>query len=110
MYKQTLHITWVIGLILGIILEGLQFLVSNFIGTNFRVIDINDVIFNCTGVILGWCCYTILKMVYLKIMDVLHIEKNAFLDFCFDRKACEDYVKMDSNLSVTDNRLQKHKK
>lgn len=93
LYKKTLHITWIIGLIFGIVLEGLQFLVSKFIGANFRVIDINDVIFNCIGVILGWCCYTIFRRIYLKMVDVLHIEKNAFFDFCFDRKACEDYVK-----------------
>lgn len=83
MYKQALHITIIIGLSLGIVLEGLQFLVSKGIGVNFRVIDINDVIFNCIGVILGWFFYVMLRKVYLKNVNGLHIKKSSFLHFCF---------------------------
>lgn len=49
----------------GVVIESSQLLVSLLIGIPYRVIDVNDVIFNAVGVILGYLIFRLFALVYL---------------------------------------------
>jgi len=54
-----------VGILAGLILEGLQLmqlLVNTF---TFRVIDVNDVLFNFCGVLVGYFCFKIMRSIIL---------------------------------------------
>ena len=56
-----------VGILAGLILEGLQLmqlLVNTF---TFRVIDVNDVLFNFSGVLIGFFCFKIMRTIILLI-------------------------------------------
>lgn len=74
------------GVLFGIIVEGIQFIVGRFIGFNMRVIDINDIIFNFIGVYIGFISYRICRNIFVKIMKVYSIESNEFFECCLFNK------------------------
>ncbi len=58
------------ALLTGLALEGIQLVVILIIGTLYHTVDINDVILNGLGVILGYC-------VFLALHKILHkFKKN----------------------------------
>lgn len=54
------------AILTGLTLEGIQLLVKLGLGTFYHTVDINDVILNALGVIIGYCIFLILKMVFHK--------------------------------------------
>jgi len=65
--KTSLKQIALIGVCTGIMIEALQLaqlLVNTF---TFRVIDINDVFFNCVGVLLGFGCYKAMRAIILGV-------------------------------------------
>lgn len=55
-----------LALLTGLTLEGIQLLVKLGLGTFYHTVDINDVILNALGVIIGYCIYLTLKKVFHK--------------------------------------------
>lgn len=47
------------ALLTGLTLEGIQLLVKLVLGTFYHTVDINDVILNAFGVIVGYCIFFI---------------------------------------------------
>jgi glycopeptide antibiotics resistance protein len=50
----------------GLTLEGIQLLVKLVLGTFYHTVDINDVILNTLGVIIGYCIFLILQRIFHK--------------------------------------------
>jgi len=50
---------WVLGI--GVVFEGVQILVILITGVFYHTVDINDVIFNALGVLLGWLVYRMIS-------------------------------------------------
>lgn len=50
---------WVLGI--GVVFEGVQILVILITGVFYHTVDINDVIFNALGVLLGWLVYIMMS-------------------------------------------------
>lgn len=61
------HMVWW-GLGVGSTLEFLQLLISLIFRTSFRVVDINDVILNALGVLLGYAAFRVFGSVYLFVL------------------------------------------
>ena len=51
-----------VGFILSLIIESSQLLVNVFIGYNFRTFDINDLIFNTFGAVIGYLALYVLSL------------------------------------------------
>lgn len=43
-----------LGLGIGVVIEAVQGLLNLLLGYTYRTVDINDIIFNFTGALLGW--------------------------------------------------------
>jgi len=67
------NIFWV-AVAIGIGLEMIQFIVGLVWKSEFRVIDINDAILNCSGVVIGYVLFKVFTFVYLKLIN--HISIN----------------------------------
>lgn len=73
-----------LGFLLGLLLESLQLIGALLSGFTFRYVDINDVIFNFVGVVLGYGIFKIL-MIYLKLYTrESTMPKNPFLQYIHD--------------------------
>ncbi|MGW5983210.1 VanZ family protein [Bacillus mycoides] len=72
------------GIVLGFLLENLQLLSALYAGFTFRYVDINDVIFNCMGVILGYGISKSFTLVYRTFIHKLDIKLNSFLRYIYE--------------------------
>lgn len=57
----------IVGFILSLVVESSQLLVNMLIGYNFRTFDVNDLIFNTIGALIG----------YLKLFGIISLLKNS---------------------------------
>lgn len=64
-------ILWMYGLLLGIFIESMQFILDNSIKRFSRFVDINDVISNTLGVVLGFY----ILLVVINLINVLSRNK-----------------------------------
>jgi len=73
------------GMFTSITLEALQLVTALGAGFTFRVVDINDVIFNTLGVAIGYTlCIGFMRVVRLAL-NKLPIEQNAILRYIYER-------------------------
>lgn len=73
------------GAIFSIILEFLQLAIALIVGFTFRVVDINDVIFNTIGVVVGYALFIGFIHAYRFMLDRWHISQNAILRYIYER-------------------------
>lgn len=60
------------ALLTGLTTEGIQLLVKLVLGTYYHTVDINDVILNALGVIIGYCLFLIhIKLIILRQMKAM---------------------------------------
>ena len=74
------------GILFGAITEIIQAGVEAFVGVNMHRIDMNDVIANFSGVVIGYAGYCLLRILLEKIFQNgnVKIECEKYLsDFCF---------------------------
>ncbi len=69
----------------SIVLEILQLLSSLVAGRTFRVVDINDVIFNTLGVAIGYVLFVGFIRVLRLVLNKLPIKQNALLWYIYER-------------------------
>ena len=62
------------ALLTGLTLEGIQLLVILTIGTLYHTVDINDVILNALGVIIGFCFFLFLQKVHQKSNRIVRVQ------------------------------------
>ena len=72
-----------IGVIFSIILEALQLVVALISGFTFRIVDINDVLFNGIGVAVGYALFVVFVRVIHLALDTWDIKQNAFLQYIY---------------------------
>lgn len=77
------QIFW-LALLVGITTEGLQLLISLAIGYTYRAIDINDVIMNAIGVLVGYLLFRVVAWVYLQIIERLNLHPVGIMAFLHD--------------------------
>ncbi len=56
-----------LGMFFSVLLEGLQLIVALLVGYTFRVVDVNDIIFNTLGVVIGYIIFSIMIRIIKKI-------------------------------------------
>lgn len=78
--KALTWLPWAVGLSL----EGCQLLISIAIGYPYRVVDINDVLFNAAGVIIGYGILKLLMWLFLKIDGHPERQRNSLLEYLYD--------------------------
>lgn len=71
------------GLSFGIAIETLQMIISMMLGFVYRVVDINDVIFNCIGVVLGYLIFVMLSKLLLKLFSKEDFVNNSVLRYVY---------------------------
>lgn len=71
------------GIVFGLIIESLQLIISLLLKYNYRVIDINDVIFNFIGIITGYFIFRIFSFMVIKIIEKFDIKLNKMLNYIY---------------------------
>jgi glycopeptide antibiotics resistance protein len=73
------------GLLFSIVIELLQLITGFMANTTFRVADINDVIFNTAGVVIGYILFIEFMRIYRRIFRNLGISTNPILRYIAER-------------------------
>lgn len=73
----------VLGLLFGVAIEGLQLIISLTIGYTYRYIDINDIVFNFIGTLIGYCIFRFFSIVLIKVVKKFSIELNFILEYIY---------------------------
>lgn len=73
------------GFLTSVTLEILQLFIGLGAGFTFRVVDINDVIFNTTGVVIGYALFVMFIRAIRFGLDKLPIQRNAILEYVYER-------------------------
>lgn len=68
----------------GFIIEGMQLLISLLLGFTYRYIDINDVLLNCLGVIIGYLIFKLFSIIFIKVAKSEYEKLNSYLKYIFD--------------------------
>lgn len=71
------------GFLFTLSIEGCQLLVYLILGAHLRFIDINDVIYNSIGVILGYFLFKIFTIIFMRVLEKFKIEMNFLLAFIY---------------------------
>lgn len=74
-----------VGMLFSIMLELLQLTTALFAGFTFRIVDINDVIFNTIGAAIGYILFVKFVQVCRFALDKWHIKQNAILQYIYER-------------------------
>jgi glycopeptide antibiotics resistance protein len=73
-----------IGLALGLSIELTQLVIGLVYATSFRVVDINDILWNAVGVWLGYLLFRIFSWLYLAAYNRFGIKRNWLSGFIYD--------------------------
>ncbi|TCS83094.1 VanZ family protein [Tepidibacillus fermentans] len=82
-FKTSWKRIFYIGVLLGATIELLQFLISLLVGFLYRTIDINDIILNFLGVIIGYIIFKIFSQVFLFSVGKYKIKLSPFLEYIY---------------------------
>jgi len=80
---------FLIALVVGLTIEGIQFVISTMIGYLYRVIDVNDLIANAIGVLIGYILFRIFAYFYTKIINYIPICQIGIFSYVYN--VCIDY-------------------
>ena len=72
-----------LGIATGLVLEGTQLVVSLAYRSAFRVVDINDVILNTIGVLVGYALFRILGQLYLSLTRRFSITSQPLFAYIY---------------------------
>ncbi len=73
------------GVFFSVIVEILQILSALIVGHTFRIVDINDVIFNTLGVAVGYAIFVGFIHVVRFVLNKLTVKQNAILRYIYER-------------------------
>jgi len=73
-----------IALLLGLGLEGTQYLLSVLLGYSYRVVDINDVILNTIGVLFGYGLFRIFAWLYVVVTGKYEIDHKGVSAYIYN--------------------------
>lgn len=73
------YILW-LALLVGLVCESIQLVISLVVRSPFRVVDINDVLLNSLGVVIGFGIFKLFARLYLYVVSRFALKpKNIFL-------------------------------
>lgn len=72
------------AVLFGIVIEGLQLSISLLLGFAYRAIDINDIILNFLGVIIGYFVFYVFSRIYIHVVKTPDNASNALLKHIYD--------------------------
>jgi glycopeptide antibiotics resistance protein len=76
------NIPW-LGLVLGLAIETIQFVLDLALGGAYRTVDVNDVLLNAIGVLLGYGIFRIFAWLYLIITRRFRINHKGLLAYIY---------------------------
>lgn len=68
------------AVLFGLVIEAFQLIVALAVGFTFRVIDVNDIIFNGLGVVSGYFVYKILIFILRKLNNSINMPMNFMVE------------------------------
>ena len=77
------HIAW-LGIMVGLLFELTQFAISLVVRSPFRATDINDVIFNAIGVLLGYGIFLVFGDAYKRIIEKIKLQPKYIFAYVYD--------------------------
>ncbi|MEH7515669.1 VanZ family protein, partial [Gottfriedia acidiceleris] len=77
--KSTFEKIALAGLLIGLIIESLQGIIGLLNGYTFRVVDINDVLFNFTGTIIGYSIFKLFSYLFKLTIKKANVKLNSLL-------------------------------
>lgn len=87
-FRTRLRVIALLSLIVGFIFESTQYILSLLLGYCYRVSDINDIIFNFIGSIIGYGLFRIFLWYYTMITTKFQIKHNGIMRYVY--KVCMD--------------------
>lgn len=78
-YKSNFKRIVIASIIIGVIIESLQLIIGLINGFTFRVVDINDVIFNFIGSMIGYAIFVLFSKIFTTVVDKNKIQLNPLL-------------------------------
>lgn len=78
------------GILIGVLCEMGQLLVALWAGFTFRHVNIDDVILNIIGTLLGYAVFKVFKYVFRRSYEKFKISPNFFLTYIL--KVCDEDV------------------
>ncbi|KPN14810.1 hypothetical protein AKG37_07035 [Bacillus australimaris] len=83
--KATFKKIFSVGLLVGILFEGFQLIVGLYAGYSFRVVDIDDIIYNLLGTLIGYVFLFKLFIRFFKlILSKFEIDFNPIISHIYD--------------------------
>ncbi|MFF3023757.1 VanZ family protein [Gottfriedia sp. NPDC057948] len=82
--KSTFKKIVIAGLLIGVIIESLQGFIGLHNGYTFRVVDINDVIFNFTGTLIGYSIFKLFSYLFKLSVRKSDVKLNSLLKHIYD--------------------------
>ena len=79
--KTSFKRIFIAAILIGLIMEVCQLLSALYAGYTFRYVDINDVIFNFMGTIIGYIIFKVFKMSISILINKLKIQSNALIKY-----------------------------
>ncbi|WP_042164646.1 VanZ family protein [Paenibacillus gorillae] len=85
LFNLTLKKVVLLGLFVSVCIEFIQLLLSISMSYPYRVVDINDVIFNFTGTLIGYFVYRVFSRMYIASVNKLNVKIGPVGQFIYDR-------------------------
>lgn len=73
-----------LAMMVGITIEGIQLLISLVLGFPYRAIDVNDVLCNAVGVLIGYGFFRIFAWVYVVLTQKFGMEYRGFPAYIYN--------------------------
>lgn len=77
------HFIWLPALV-GLSIEGLQLVISLLLGYPYRVIDVNDLIANAAGVLLGYAFFRVFRWAFLELARGARFKPGGWLAYLLE--------------------------
>ncbi|HEU4326846.1 MAG TPA: VanZ family protein [Roseiflexaceae bacterium] len=81
--RLTLKRNVIIAFVLGLVLEFVQYVISLLLGYAYRVVDVNDVLLNALGVVIGYGIFRLFAWFYVTITEKLCIEHKGLSAYVY---------------------------
>lgn len=82
-YKTSFKRIVIASIVIGVIIESLQLIIGLINGFTFRIVDINDVIFNFIGSMIGYAIFVLFSKIFTTIVDKNKIQLNPLLEHIY---------------------------
>ena len=77
---QKWHFIW-LPVLAGLSIEGLQLVISMLLGYPYRVLDVNDLIANAAGALLGYALFRLFRWLVLKVTRARPVRPGGWLEY-----------------------------